>query len=255
MSNSGYPTRRFEMNGFDESEDFRTGSGKLYFRYLRRDGVLVDRILQCRMPTYGAAAGYCSLPVPYRARSTRWVVVIRTTPCRINGASADSGRLLLIAPDVEYEVEQEAGWEYGLDTEAEHLNALIGPRAYSSGVVAIPVDPRFHLRLQEMIRRELDGGEVEGGILAQALAAFDTGSENLITPAREMMACRVREAIDERLDGDVCLSDICLDLGVSIRTAERAFKLRFQSGRSSFASRKRWSATSGERGWSGPGSC
>jgi AraC-like DNA-binding protein len=156
------------------------------------------------------------------------MVLLRPATGQVNGVTADASSLLLVPPDIEYVSQQEAGWEYGVDTEPEHLQALLPSRVRPDGVVAVSSDPQLNLQLREMIGSELSGDKVEGGILAHALAPFDVAPEKFISRAREVMARRIRDAIDARLDHSICLSDVCRDIGVSVRTAERAFKLRFQ---------------------------
>ncbi len=191
------------------------------------------------MGRYGISGTHVNLPTVSRGCLESWVVVVRETAGRINGVTLGSDSLLLIPPSIEFEHQDEGGWGYGVDTDGETIQALIGERTLPGCVVDIPIDPQHGERLRSLIRRELAGDQVEGGILGEALKHFDVKPENLITSAREWIACRARDAIDARLRSNVCLSDVCRIIRVSVRTAERAFRICFQETMSGYIRRSR----------------
>lgn len=163
----------------------------------------------------------------FRAVFDRWGVVIKERPAVLNGVSIDNGQIVLFPPGVEVEGDYEAGVEFGLATDEEKVAGFFRG-ALPRQVVGVRVDPAMVTGLASAIRGQLDGDPAEGGILSRCLAPFDVSSERLLTPARERLASGIREVIDARLSTQICLSEISRELGVSMRTAERAFAVRFQ---------------------------
>jgi AraC-like DNA-binding protein len=76
-------------------------------------------------------------------------------------------------------------------------------------------------------------------LIAQSMRFFDVRPEQLLTPARERLASGLRELIEARLHLPISLATLCQEFGVSLRTAERAFGLRYEETMVGYIKRSR----------------
>lgn len=195
--------------------------------------------IRFRLPSpVGTYATSNNAATRFRASFLYWCVVIRDQPGVLNGVSIDRKTLALFPPGVEMEGHYLAGTEYGVYVERPIIEALLGPKQ-PDHVVAVQADPAHIANLAKMISSELRGDPIEGGVAAHCFANFDVKPERFITPARERLATSIRDLIDAELTSDLCLSDSCQQLGISIRTAERAFQIRFRETMSGYIKRAR----------------
>ena len=186
----------------------------------------------------GLYEGSINTSTSFRAVFAYWCVVLRDRPCILNGVTIDRDTLGLFPPGVEMEGHYSAGNECGVYVNESVVRALLGPNL-PGHVVGLPMDRGKISDLTSMIHSELNGDPIDGGIAAHSFVNFDVTLQHLITPARERLACSIRDLIDSLLSTNLCISEVCRKLGVSVRTAERAFEIRFQETMSAYIERAR----------------
>lgn len=182
--------------------------------------------------------GTTTTTTEFRAVLDRWGIVLRNRPGLVNGVPVGPGQITLIPPDMEVHGIYDAGREYGLISTEARLTALLG-RELPHQVVAVRADPQDLANLTTAIRTYLDGDPMPDDLIAQSMRFFDVRPEQLLTPARERLASGLRELIEARLHLPISLATLCQEFGVSLRTAERAFGLRYEETMVGYIKRSR----------------